>query len=136
MLHKIVNLVLILGLFVLNGTAQNSYTLGNRNIEFSIDCQGNLVSLKNIRTGQEYAIGKPIWRLYFDRSGRKEIQVLAKDNQPEIKQSGNEIFVVYNDLKIKDEIVKFGLSLRMVLEENLVRFYIRNKQQRAAHHHP
>ncbi|KAB2820243.1 MAG: hypothetical protein F9K10_04340, partial [Paludibacter sp.] len=122
MLHKIVNLVLILGLFVLNGTAQNTYTLKNRNIEFSVDCKGNLVSLKNIRTGQEYASGKPIWRLYFDRSGRKEIQVLAKDNLPEIKQSGNEISFIYNSLKIKDKIVKFGLTLRIVLEENLVRF--------------
>ena len=122
MSNKIITLVFFLSMSVLNGTAQNVYTLKNRNIDFSVDSQGNLVSLKNNQTGQDYASGEPMWRLYYDRSGEKEIQVLAKNNQPQITQSGNEISIVYNNLKSKNETIKFGLTLRMVLEENMVRF--------------
>ncbi len=43
----------------------NSYTLGNRNIEFSIDARETWF-LKKYPTGQKYAIVS-VWRLYFDR---------------------------------------------------------------------
>ena len=46
--------------------AQN-YTLKDQQVEVAIDVQGNLVSLKNLQTGHDYAGGQPLWRLYFDR---------------------------------------------------------------------
>ncbi|WP_423128754.1 DUF6259 domain-containing protein [Gaoshiqia sp. Z1-71] len=122
MTKRILKLVFILGLFVLNGTAQNSYTLKNQDIEFSVDRQGNLVSFINLQTGQNYASGKPMWRLYFDREGEIEIQVLAKDNQPTIQQKGDEISFVFNNLKTKNETLKFALTLKMTLEQNCIRF--------------
>ncbi len=66
-----------------------AYALTDGNMEVAVDAKGCLTSLRNVSTGQEYASGKPMWRLYFDRKdGEKEIQVLGAENVPEIKQEG------------------------------------------------
>ena len=60
-----------------------TFALKGGGVEVAVDAKGNLTSLKNVQTGQEYAGGRPLWRLYFDRKGgEKEIEVLAKDNVP------------------------------------------------------
>lgn len=62
--------------------AQNIYTLKNQNIEISFDEKGNLVSLKNLKTGHNYASGRNIWRMYFDRKDQRDIEIQAKDWPP------------------------------------------------------
>ncbi|MCE5345554.1 MAG: DUF6259 domain-containing protein [Bacteroidales bacterium] len=114
--------VVLLAAFVFQGIAQNVYTLKNQKIEFSIDNNGNMVTLKNLQTGFNYASGKSIWRLYFDRKNQKDNEILAKDNQPSIRQTENQIFITYNKLTNGKEDLNFKLSLKIVLEENMVRF--------------
>jgi hypothetical protein len=115
-------IVLFLWIFISYGTGQNVHILKNQKIEFSIDSNGNMITLKNLQTGFNYASGKPMWRLYFDSKKEKDIEILANDNQPFIKQSGNQILINYDNLSKGNQILKFKLSLRIVLEENQVRF--------------
>src|SRR5690606_35665423 len=101
---------------------QNVYTLKNQNLEFSVDEKGNLQILKNINTGFNYASGGPLWRLYFDNKNEKDIEVSANNNNPAIQKSGDEIIITYSDLKVRNREIDFKLTLRIKLEENLLRF--------------
>ncbi|WP_339840796.1 DUF6259 domain-containing protein [uncultured Maribacter sp.] len=105
-----------------NGICQKVHTLKNQNLEFAIDETGNLVSLKNLRSGNNYASGKPIWRMYYDDKTTKGIQVLGKDNLPSIQQDGSQLLLTYNGLNVGDDELKFKLVLKMILENDLVRF--------------
>jgi hypothetical protein len=59
-----------------------SFALKDRDVAVAVDAKGCLTSLKNVRTGHEYASGKPLWRLYFDRKdGEKEIPVLGAEKR-------------------------------------------------------
>jgi Domain of unknown function (DUF6259) len=118
------NFMVIIFFWILfyNGQAQNVYTLRNQKIEVSIDRNGNMTTLKNLQTGFNYASGKPIWRIYFDRKNEKDIEVLSKDNLPSVQQAGNQILISYNGLKSRTEIQSFELYLKIVLEEDKVRF--------------
>jgi Domain of unknown function (DUF6259) len=122
MKKKSLVLIIFLSLLLCNGFTQSLYTLKNQKMEFSIDNKGNLVTLKNLQTGFNYAAGKPMWRLYFDRKNEKDIEVLADNNQPAIQQTGNQILMVYNVLKARGRNLNYKLSLKITLEENTVRF--------------
>jgi hypothetical protein len=74
-------IVLFLGIFITQSSAQNVHTLKNQKIEFSVDDKGNLMILKNLQTGFNYASGKPMWRLYFDTKKEKDIEISANVNQ-------------------------------------------------------
>lgn len=106
------------------GAAQPSvYALKDQRVEVAIDAQGNLVSLKNLQTGHDYAGGKPLWRLYFDRKdGEKENEVAAIGNPPEIRQVDNRIELRYGTLKARDGNVRVKLVLTVRLENGQVRF--------------
>jgi Domain of unknown function (DUF6259) len=114
--------VIFLSLFVWNGFAQSIHTLKNQKIEFSIDNNGNLITLKNLQSGLNYASGNPIWRLYFDRENEKDIQVIAGDNTPVINQKGDQIMIDYSSLQMNKQKLNIKLSFRITLEENKVRF--------------
>lgn len=121
-MKKLIFLTAFLFAFLTNGIAQKVFILKNHKIEFAVDQNGNMVTLKNLQTGCNYASGKPFWRLYFDRKNEKDIQVLAGDNQPVIRQTGNQILIGYDRLKTRNEDLKITLSLKIILEENMVRF--------------
>jgi hypothetical protein len=98
-------------------------TLKDQQVEVTIDAQGNLVALKNLQTGHDYAGGKPLWRLYFDRKdGEKENEVVARDNTPTIRQEKNRIELRYAALKARDGEVCMKLVLTVRLEDGKVRF--------------
>lgn len=121
---QLCKLIAMLAVIGLPGMAlsQSPLTLRNDNIEISFEPSGNLKSLKNIRTGHEYASGRPIWRLYYDTKKEKEIEVITKDNIPSVTREGNQLKISYSSLKSRDNEVKIGLVLYVILEENQVRF--------------
>jgi len=102
--------------------AQELYVLKNSNIECAVDSKGNLITLKNVETGHNYASGNPIWRLYFDNHEEKEIEIVSKDNIPVIHKRGNQISIDYNHLKKGDSELNFSLSLKIFLEADQIRF--------------
>ena len=106
----------------LSANAQTT-VLKDGGVEVALDAKGNLTSLKNAQTGQEYAAGRPLWRLYFDRKdGEKEIQVLGSENVPEIKQVDGRIELRYESLKTRGADLKMRLKLTVYVENGLVRF--------------
>jgi hypothetical protein len=106
----------------LAAVAQPTYSLKNGVIEVAIDGQGNLIRLTNVRTGHNYAAGKPLWRLHYDRPDWKDNPVLAADNQPTIQQQDNRIQLRYSSLKGQRETVRFDVRLTIILETDQVRF--------------
>jgi len=115
-------LIFFFAAFSFSVIAQNGYTLKNQKIEISVDSKGNMTTLKNLQTGFNYASGKPIWRLYFDRKNQKDNQVIARENIPVINQKGNQIMIDYGSLKMNNENLNIKLSLKIILEEDRVRF--------------
>jgi hypothetical protein len=115
-------LLFFLGVLFTFCRGQNVYTLKNQSLEFAIDEKGNLQTLKNINTGFNYASGGPLWRLYFDNNNEKDIEISANNNNPAIQRSGDEIIITYKDLTVRNREIDFKLTLRIKLEENLLRF--------------
>lgn len=92
--------------------AQSSFTLKNGTMEVVLDARGNLLVLKNLQTGHNYASGGPLWRLHYDRPDWKDNPVFAADNQPTIQQDGDRIVITYNRLKGQRESLNATLTLK------------------------
>jgi hypothetical protein len=100
-----------------------TFSLKEGGVEAAIDAKGNLTSLKNVASGHEYASGRQLWRLYFDRKdGEKEIEVLGSENVPEVKQEGGRIELRYGTLKARGVDLHMRLTLSIRIEKGLVRF--------------
>lgn len=110
-------------LFVGSAALAQGYTLKDGGVEVAVDAKGNLTSLKNVRTGQDYASGQPLWRLYFDRKdGEKEIPVTGAENVPEVEQENGRIVLRYAALKARGTELRMRLTLTVWIEKGLVRF--------------
>ena len=124
----VIALFLALGL---NAAAQGPYTLSNGRVGVSIGEDGSLVSLRNEVTGEEYASGAYMWRLYYDSPQEKEIQIVGEGMNPEVFQKADTIFVSYSSLVSKEGPVDIQLTLSVTLDDDLVRFAsaLTNNQQ-------
>ena len=97
-------------------------TLEDSGVTVAVDSQGNLVTLSNRATGHNYASGKPLWRLYYDRSNRKDNEIVATAQTPSVKREGNAIVIEYAELHGKLETIQVRLKLTISLEGGQVRF--------------
>lgn len=121
--HNMIYLLFIFMLFIpVSCFSQKNHTLKNENLEIVINSKGEIVSLTNLQTGQNYASGYPMWRLYFDTKTEKEIEVAGKNNTPVITQVDNVIVLKYKTLKIEQKQMNMALELKVVLENDKVRF--------------
>ena len=113
----------IVCLFVCCGIARaQDYSLSNGRIGVTIGSDGSLVSLRNELTGQEYASGAYLWRMYYDSPSEKEIQVLGSDCVPDVSMAGDTITIRYNGLPSRGADVAMNVVLTVTLEDELVRF--------------
>ena len=107
----------------LNADCEQIFVLKDHLAEVALDTKGNLISLKNMATGQEYAGGFPMWRLYFDRKdGQKENEILATGNLPEIQQGAHGIEMTYSTLLFANKPLKMRLKLTVTLNQGHVCF--------------
>ena len=114
--------LLTAGTIYAEGLPDGSTSLANDRVAVAVGPDGSLVSLKNIQTGQEYAGGGLLWRLYYDAPYEKEIQVLGSEQHPEIDTDGNVITLRYNSLEAHGRSLDVKLTLTITLEEDMVRF--------------
>ena len=96
--------------------------LENDIITVALGRDGSLVSLRNVRTGHDYASGGQLWRLYYDSPSEKEIQICGSDQNPSVSMDGDVIVVRYEKLFSKDGELDIQLTLTVSLEEDKVRF--------------
>ena len=104
------------------GLCAGGYSLSNANIGVEIGEDGSLLSLRNIRTGQDYASGAYLWRLYFDAPYEKEIQITGEGQTPVVSCTPDAITIVYDRLFVRGASVEMRLTLKVMLEEDKVRF--------------
>ena len=103
-------------------TISGEFMLKNNLVEVSIDAEGNLVSLKNLTTGHNYATGGYLWRMYYDTHGEREIEILGSGQHPNVTCDGQSIVIVYDKLVVRGTEVDMKLKLTITLEGDLVRF--------------
>lgn len=114
----------VIALLLAGGISVNAqeYSMGNRRVGVTIGSDGSLVSLRNEITGQEYASGAYLWRLYYDSPQEKEIQVCGEGMAPSVEQVADTIFIRYSSLSSKEGSLDMQLCLKVILEDDLVRF--------------
>ena len=96
--------------------------LRNDKVEVAIDKKGYLVTLKNLTTGQNYASGGYLWRIYYDTREEQEIEIVGGEQSPKIQCDGNSIVLSYDKLMVRGEKVDITLQLTLTLEGENVRF--------------
>ncbi|MDE7407351.1 MAG: hypothetical protein K2M76_02925, partial [Muribaculaceae bacterium] len=106
-----------------SGVSAKDYTLKNDKMQIVIDDKGKLQSLKNLTTGQEYAGSGYLWRMYYERPGYKENEILAGEQKaPKITKSGNTITMTYPSVIQSDTTVNVALKFTVTLENDKARF--------------
>ena len=102
---------------------QDSYVLKNGQTEVQVGKDGTLLTLKNAKTGHNYASGANLWRLFYNTHQEKEMQIDGTENTPAVSQEGNVITIAYKDLVHRGKTLKMDLTLTVALEEDgAVRF--------------
>lgn len=101
----------------------NGYTICNDKISVTVGDDASLLGLTNLQTGHNYASGGILWRLYYDCRTEKEIEISAKDQTPRLSCEDNVITIVYDTLKVRDYSVNVSMKLKLILEDDKLRFY-------------
>ena len=117
-------LTLVLSVLVCVGASARTYSLTNDRLSVCVGEEGSLLSLKDAVTGQDYASGGYLWRLYYDSPQEKEIQIAGDGQAPEISEEGNEIVMRYSSLNSRGRTLDIRMTLRVILEPDLVRFAV------------
>ena len=86
---------------------------------------GALLSLRNLATGTDYAGGAGLWRLYYNTSERKEIEVTPPGQTPAVSMTDGAIQIRYDRLVSEGDTLDLSLDLTLTLSEGQVRFAAR-----------
>ena len=100
--------------------AVGEFALRNELVEVSVNKAGELVTLKNLSTGHNYASGNYLWRMYYDTHGEREIEVLGSGQQPDVTCDGKSIVLDYNKLIVRGNEVDMALRLTITLEGDVI----------------
>ncbi len=101
---------------------EGAASLANDKVAVAIGEDGSLLSLRNVETGQDYAGGGLLWRLYYDAPYQKEIQILGSGQTPEINSDGKSIVLNYSSLKVDGRDLDIKLRLTLTIEDDKIRF--------------
>lgn len=96
------------------------YTLKNNYISYSLNEQGQVVSILNVRNGHEYCkVPSEIFRMIYQVEDFDERTIDATwQEDPQITVEGNVMTVYYPRLKSDDRIVEVELKFTLTLEDN------------------
>ena len=118
---KTLALLLLCSLFCYSASAKD-FVLKNDKVEIAINKRGELVTLKNITTGHNYASGGYMWRMYYDTRAEQEIEVVGADSKPQVVCDGKSIVLSYDKLVVRGKCEPIKLQLTVSLEGENVRF--------------
>ena len=109
-------------LLSVSAVSARDYRMSNDLMSVTIGEDGSLVSLKDNVTGQDYASGGYLWRLYYDSPEEKEIQITGEGQNPSVSDNGNVITISYPSLKCRNGVLDMKMDLKVILEDDKVRF--------------
>lgn len=106
---------------------EDAVALSNGRVSVSVGRDGLLYALTNVGTGQNYAGGRYLWRMYYDSLEQKEIEILGEGQQAAVSACDSAIIIRYSGLTalrrrggpVK---VDMDVTLTIRLEEDKVRF--------------
>lgn len=118
---------------IANGQLRGEERLSIRDgkTEAAVDAGGNLVTLKNLETGRNFAGGEPLWRLYYDKKdGQLENELTSGDCSVRVSKTDGAIVLRCDGFVDRGTPLDFQLELTIRLEDGLVRFAseVRNNQ--------
>ena len=119
-IRTILTMLVCLGL-TLSAEAKN-FVLKNDKVQLSVSKKGELVELRNLTTGHNYASGGYLWRMYYDTHDEQEIEIIGGEQSPKVKCDGKVISLEYDKLSVRGEKVDMALRLTITIEGENVRF--------------
>lgn len=102
--------------------ASGEFALRNELVEVSVNKAGELVTLKNLSTGHNYASGNYLWRMYYDTHEFREREIKGSEQTPTITCDGNSIVLNYDKLVCRGNTLDMQLKLTITLDGENVRF--------------
>ena len=120
---KLYGIILSFFALCLAGAASAEETSGNGIVSVSVSEDGRLTALSNLSTGQNYASGEYLWRMYYDSPDRKEIEIGGAGQKAETSLRDGTIEVYYPELVSEDgSTLDISLTLRIRPDGRLIRF--------------
>lgn len=114
-------LLIMCGAFWYSADAKN-YLLKNDKVEVAISAKGELVTLKNLASGHNYASGGYLWRMYYDTHDEQEIEIIGGEQTPKVISNGANIVLNYDKLVVRGVNTNIQLRLTVSLDGDNVRF--------------
>ena len=99
-----------------------NYVLKSDKVQLSISKKGELVELRNLTTGHNYASGGYLWRMYYDSHDEQEIEIIGGEQSPKAACDGKAVTLTYNKLNVRGEMIDVQLRLTITVEGENVRF--------------
>ena len=115
-------LTLLLCSVALQSVVAKNVILKSDKVSVEIDRKGNLVELRNLVTGHNYALGGYLWRMYYDTHDEQEIEIIGGEQSPKVQCDGESISLVYNKLVVRGKTLDMQLRLTITVEGEDVRF--------------
>jgi hypothetical protein len=106
-------------------TAQPAtFELSSKNVNVTIDAQGNLVKLVNLVTGHNYLAspGHELWKMYYRTSDARELEIPFDKQKANVSREGNALLIMYPSLignvalKSSSRALNIAFTLRVELE--------------------
>ena len=102
---------------------EETFSVSDGKTEAAVDAKGNLVTLKNLATGRNFAGGEALWRLYYDKKdGQLENQLTSGDCSAKVGKTDNSLVLKYDRFVDRGTPLAFELVLTITIEDGLVRF--------------
>lgn len=99
------------------------YRIANDNVSLALDEKANLVELKCLATGRDYAGGQGLWRLIYSHGLVVEEEILAEDCTPAITvPSPDSLRIAYPEMQGPTGREEFGLTIGIRLDGENVLF--------------
>lgn len=121
-MRKLFLLLMVVCLACSLSASAKSYTLQNDKVKVVVGKKGELVELRNLTTGHNYASGGYLWRMYYDTHDEQEIEIVGGEQTPKVEQKDGAISLAYNGLLVRGKLQDMQLKLTISLEGENVRF--------------
>lgn len=100
-----------------------NYCIANEKLSFILDSRANLVELKNLQTGHDYAGNQGLWRIVYSHDEVLEEEIAAEACSPDVTPiSETRLRIVYDRMPAVSGIEDFKLVITVELHNDELHF--------------